>query len=70
MNSKTLNKRETARIVGIETGQMTGVRMGGEVGDGAERGCEILCIFSRSTAMQSILSEVLGMGGKSWTREG
>ena len=39
--------------------------------DGAEeRRCEILCIFSMSTARQSILSEVLGTGGKAWTRRG
>lgn len=45
---------------------------GGEAGRGTERGrgrCEILCIFNTSTARQSILSEVLGTGGKTWTRE-
>lgn len=32
-----------------------------------ERRCKILCIFNMSTGRQSILSEVLGMGGKTWT---
>lgn len=42
-----------------------------EVGDEAEeRRCEILCIFNMSTARQSILSEVLGTGGKTWTSKG
>lgn len=41
------------------------------MGDGAEeRRCEILCIFNMSTARQSILSEVLGTGGKTWTSKG
>lgn len=39
------------------------------MGDGAEeRRCEILCIFNMSTARQSILSEVLDRGGKTWDR--
>lgn len=41
------------------------------MGNGAEEGrCKILCIFNTSTARQSILSEVLGTGGKTWTRIG
>lgn len=31
-------------------------------------GARFLCIFDMSTVMQSILSEVLGMGGKTWTK--
>lgn len=69
---KTLSKREMKRIVGNKSEQLTGVRRGRkrEVGDGAEeRRCEILCIFNMSTARQSIQSEGLGTGGKTWTRK-
>ena len=63
-NLKRLKKGETVRIVGNEERDR-------EVGTRAEeRRCEILCIFNTSAARQSIVSEVLGTGGKSWTRKG
>lgn len=62
-NLKRVKKGETVRIVGNwERDRKRG-------GDWSRR-CEILCIFNMSAARQSILSEVLGTGGKSWTRKG
>lgn len=74
VKSKTLSETQTARIEENKSGQMRGGwgvqgkgREGWPMEQQEERRCKILCIFNMSTGRQSILSEVLGMGGKTWT---